>query len=120
MMNMGGLRHKMPTTFWTFVVGGMALSGFPFITAGFWSKDEILADAWYQGTHGNTMGMIIFVVLAIAALLTAFYTTRQIALTFFGEPRSELAEHAHESNSFMTIPLVALAFLYVIGKAGST
>ena len=46
MFNMGGLRKKMPVTFWTFLIGGFALSGFPFITAGFWSKDEILADAF--------------------------------------------------------------------------
>jgi hypothetical protein len=46
MFNMGGLRKKMPITFWTFLIGGFALSGFPLITAGFWSKDEILADAW--------------------------------------------------------------------------
>ena len=46
MFNMGGLRKKMPITFWTFLIGGLALSGFPFITAGFWSKDEIIADAF--------------------------------------------------------------------------
>lgn len=113
MMNMGGLRHKMPATFWTFLIGGLALAGFPFITAGFWSKDEILADAWYQGNHGNPLAMVIFVVLALAALLTAFYTMRQISLTFFGRPRSPLAEHAHESNNFMVVPLVALAFFAI-------
>ena len=48
MFNMGGLRKKMPITFWTFLIGGFALSGFPLITAGFWSKDEILADAFGQ------------------------------------------------------------------------
>ena len=46
MINMGGLRKKMPVTFWTFLIGGLALSGFPLMTAGFWSKDEILADAF--------------------------------------------------------------------------
>ncbi len=46
MRNMGGLFRKMPRTAWTFIIGGLALSGFPFVTAGFWSKDEILADAW--------------------------------------------------------------------------
>lgn len=112
MMNMGGLRHKMPITFITFLIGGLALSGFPFVTAGFWSKDEIFADAWHQfGT--NPMAAIVFVVLCIAAFLTAFYTMRQIALTFFGKPRSPLAEHAHESNAFITVPLVALAFFAV-------
>ena len=113
MRNMGGLRKKMPITFWTFVAGGFALSGFPFITAGFWSKDEILADAFYQGTHGNALGMIVFIVLAVAALLTAFYTMRQISMTFLGEPRTELAEHAHESDAFMTLPLIGLGVFAV-------
>lgn len=114
MRNMGGLRHKMPITFWTFVIGGFALAGFPFVTAGFWSKDEILADAWFQGTTGgNSFAMIVFFVLAVAAFLTAFYTARQISLTFLGKPRTPLAEHAHESNAFITIPLVGLAFFAV-------
>ncbi|MDX1663284.1 MAG: NADH-quinone oxidoreductase subunit L [Candidatus Promineifilaceae bacterium] len=113
MRNMGGLRHKMPITFWTFVAGGFALAGFPFVTAGFWSKDEIFAEAWFQGTHGNPMAIVVFIVLAIAALLTAFYTARQIALTFLGEPRTELAEHAHESDAFMTIPLVLLSLFAI-------
>src|SRR5512137_1176445 len=68
MFNMGGLRKKMPITFWTFLIGGLALSGFPIISAGFWSKDEILADA-FGGGH-----WVVFSVLAIAAFLTAFYT----------------------------------------------
>src|SRR5690606_3189228 len=98
----------------TFLIGGLALSGFPFITAGFWSKDEILADAWFQGTQGGSIfAMIVFVVLAVAAFLTAFYTARQISLTFLGKPRTALAEHAHESPAFMTIPLLALAFFAV-------
>ena len=109
MMNMGGLRHRMPITFWTFVIGGFSLAGFPLLTAGFWSKDEILAEAFYLGTHGETFALIVFVVLAVAAFLTAFYTMRQIALTFLGEPRTPLAEHAHESDNFMVVPLVALA-----------
>jgi NADH-quinone oxidoreductase subunit L len=57
--------------------------------------------------------MIIFATLVVAALLTAFYTMRQIALTFLGEPRTPLAEHAHESNNFMVLPLIALAFFAV-------
>ena len=81
MFNMGGLRKKMPITFWTFLIGGFALSGFPLLTAGFWSKDEILASTF----NGH---MAVFVTLAIAAFLTAFYTMRQITLTFLGEPRT--------------------------------
>ncbi len=107
MKNMGGLRHKMPVTFWTFLIGGFALSGFPLITAGLWSKDEILADARGHGHY------VVFGVLALAALLTAFYTMRQITMTFFGEPRSEEAKHAHETPWTMTLPLVVLAVFAV-------
>jgi NADH-quinone oxidoreductase subunit L len=107
MFNMGGLRRKMPITFWTFLIGGFALSGFPLITAGFWSKDEILADAW--GHHQY----LVFGVLAFAAFLTAFYTMRQITLTFLGEPRTKEAEHAQETPWTMTLPLVILAFFAV-------
>ena len=107
MYNMGGLRKKMPVTFWTFLIGGFALSGFPVITAGFWSKDEILADAWAH--HHYT----VFIVLAVAAFLTAFYTMRQITLTFLGEPRTKEAEHAHETPWTMTTPLVVLAFFAI-------
>jgi NADH-quinone oxidoreductase subunit L len=107
MFNMGGLRKKMPITFWTFLIGGFALSGFPIITAGFWSKDEILADAFANG-H-----LTIFITLAVAAFLTAFYTMRQITLTFLGEPRTKEAEHAHETPWTMTTPLVILSFFAI-------
>jgi NADH-quinone oxidoreductase subunit L len=113
MRYMGGLKDKMPITFWTFLIGGMALSGLPLVTAGFWSKDEILADAWFQGSHGNPLAMVVFWVLAIAAFLTAFYTMRQISMTFLGQPRTPLAEHAHESNRFMTVPLVLLSIFAI-------
>ena len=66
MLNMGGLRKKMPITFWTFLIGGFALSGFPLITAGFWSKDEILAEAFGNGHW------VVFIVLALSAFITAF------------------------------------------------
>ena len=113
MFNMGGLRKKMPVTFWTFLIGGFALSGFPLITAGFWSKDEILADAF---GHGH---WAVFITLALAALLTAFYTMRQITLTFLGESRTQSAQHAQETPWTMTLPLVVLAvFAVAIGWAG--
>jgi NADH-quinone oxidoreductase subunit L len=113
MFNMGGLRKKMPVTFWTFLIGGFALSGFPLVTAGFWSKDEILADAF---GHGH---WVVFITLALAAFLTAFYTMRQITLTFLGEPRTESAHHAQETAWTMTLPLVVLAvFAVAIGWAG--
>jgi NADH-quinone oxidoreductase subunit L len=109
MFNMGGLARRMPVTFWTFVIGGFALAGFPFVTAGFWSKDEILADAW---AHAPA----VFVTLAVAALLTAFYTMRQISLTFLGEPRTAAAEHATEDDPIfrpMLLALVVLAFFAI-------
>ena len=120
MRNMGGLRHKMPVTFWTFLIGGLALSGFPFVTAGFWSKDEIFAEAWYQWSHdAKLLALVVFITLALAALLTAFYTARQISMTFLGKPRTQLAEHAHESSPFMTIPLVLLSlFAVTVGWSG--
>ena len=107
MFNMGGLRKKMPITFWTFLIGGFALSGFPILTAGFWSKDEIFAEAFGNG-H-----LVVFVVLAAAAFLTAFYTMRQITLTFFGKPRTKAAEHASETTWTMTVPLIVLAVFAV-------
>jgi NADH-quinone oxidoreductase subunit L len=111
MRNMGGLLRRMPGTAWTFIIGGLALSGFPIITAGFWSKDEILADAFIN-RH-----WIVFAVLATAALLTAFYTARQITMVFFGKPRTDAAQHASEHDSvfkWMVPPLGVLAFFAVV------
>ncbi len=114
MLNMGGLRSKMPVTFWTFLIGGFALAGFPLVTAGFWSKDEIFADAWFLYSHdGNGWGLFVLIVLALAAFLTAFYTMRQITLTFLGEARTEEARHAHETPWTMTFPLVVLSVFAV-------
>ena len=116
MRNMGGLRKRMPITYITYLVGTLALVGiFPF--AGFWSKDEILADAWYEGFELNELsGFIAFGVLLLAAAFTAFYMWRQIVLVFFDKPRSEAAEQAPESNGAMLLPLVILAiFTCIIG-----
>lgn len=107
MRNMGGLRDKMPLTFWTFTIGGLALSGLPLVTAGFWSKDEILSGAFSSGHP------VVFWVLVLSALLTAFYTARQITLTFLGKPRTAEAEHAHETGRTMTTPLMILAVFAV-------
>jgi NADH-quinone oxidoreductase subunit L len=121
MMEMGGLRKKMPMTFLAFVAGGFALSGFPIITAGFWSKDEILAHAWHEFLHEGVVSWPFFVwlLLTVAAFLTAFYTGRQISLTFLGKPRGHHAEHAHETPFTMTVPLMLLAlFALTLGFAG--
>ncbi len=119
MRNMGGLKEKMPWTFWTFLIGGMALSGLPFITAGFWSKDEILAEAFHSGADGSWLGWVVFILLGVSALMTAFYTMRQITMTFLGKPRTEAAAHAHESSWWMVAPLVLLSvFAIAFGWLG--
>jgi NADH-quinone oxidoreductase subunit L len=102
MSEMGGLRKPMPVTFWTFAIGSAALSGIPPL-AGFWSKDEIISTAWRTGHHA------IWAVALLTAILTAFYMTRAVLLTFFGEYRG--TAHAHESPPAMTVPLVILAGL---------
>lgn len=113
MRNMGGLRHKMPITYWTYLIGTLALAGI-FPLAGFWSKDEILADSWIVGFVDNEIGGYIALgVLLAAAAFTAFYMWRQMELVFYGKPRSEAAEHVPESVPAMTIPLMVLAFFSV-------
>lgn len=116
MWNMGNLRKYMPTTFWTYVVGAAALSGVPLITAGFWSKDEILAEAFEKWTHEGvfTAPFVVWVLLTLGAVLTAFYMGRQLGLVFWGRERTEAAKHAHESPRSMTGPLIVLA-LFAIG-----
>lgn len=116
MWNMGNLRKYMPTTFWTYLAGSAALAGVPFITAGFWSKDEILAEAFELWTHQGVISapFIVWVLLTLGAVLTAFYMGRQLGLVFWGRERTEAAEHAHESPRSMTIPLIILA-LFAIG-----
>jgi NADH-quinone oxidoreductase subunit L len=116
MKTMGGLRHRMPRTFWTYLIGTLALVGWlPF--AGFWSKDEILAEAFHFWQEGGTFSLPFWVWLAgtLGALITALYMGRQIALVFWGKPRHEAAEHSHESPNSMTVPLIILAVFAVIG-----
>jgi NADH-quinone oxidoreductase subunit L len=113
MRNMGGLLGRMPITAWTFIIGGLALSGFPIFTAGFWSKDEILASAWFG------QNIWVFWTLGAAAFLTAFYTMRQIGLTFLGSARTEGAAHAPESVPAMTWPLILISpFAIALGWFG--
>jgi len=107
MTQMGGLRKKMPVTFWVYLAGALALAGIAPL-AGFFSKDEILAAA------GHSHLAILFVLLA-AAFLTAFYMGRQLLMVFFGKPRTENAEHARENIPLVTLPLVLLALLSVFG-----
>ena len=105
MRKMGGLRPKMPLTFWTMLIGGLALAAIPPL-AGFWSKDEIVTSAFFQGAGYEWL----WAIGVATGGLTAFYTTRMLWLTFFGRPRDHhLYDHAHESPRVMTVPLVALA-----------
>jgi NADH-quinone oxidoreductase subunit L len=107
MRTMGGLRSRMPTTFIVYMIGALALAGIAPL-AGFWSKDEILL-------HAQTHELPIFIILAVAALATAFYVGRQLLMTFFGTPRSESAVHAEESPRIITVPLMILAGLTLVG-----
>ena len=103
MRKMGGLRRKLPVTFWTMLIAGGALAALPPL-AGFWSKDEILGAAFVNG-H-----LLLYAIGIITAVLTAFYVTRALWMTFYGEPRDHhLYDHAHESPRVMTLPLMALA-----------
>jgi len=107
MRNMGGLRKKMPVTFWVYLAGTLALAGIAPL-AGFFSKDEILAAA-------NGTNKFVFVILISAAFLTAFYMGRQVWMVFFGKTRSSAAEHAKESAPLVTVPLIILAVLSIVG-----
>jgi NADH-quinone oxidoreductase subunit L len=113
MRKMGGLWKKMPITGTTFLIGVLAIAGFPFVTAGFWSKDAILAGAMHRFPFLAWIGIG-------AALLTAFYMLRLFALTFLGKPRDEhVHEHAHESPVSMTFPLVVLGVLALVAGFGA-
>jgi NADH-quinone oxidoreductase subunit L len=104
---MGGLRAKMPITFWTFLAGALCLVGFP-LSSGFFSKDEILWEA-LRSPHGS---LALWAVGTITSLLTALYVSRLVFKVFFGKARDQhLFEHAHESGWAMTLPLVMLALL---------
>lgn len=128
MRRMGGLAKYLPVTYWTMLIGWLAIAGIPPL-AGFFSKDEILAATF--GTHALpvSMGQILWAVGLVTALLTAFYMTRLMGLTFWGQPRWAAAHahahgkddaHAHhgephESPPSMTMPLMVLAVLSVVG-----
>ena len=119
MLEMGGLKKAMPITWATFMIGTFALAGVPPF-AGFWSKDEILADAFHQFSQAGVLSWPFFVwlLLTLSAFLTAFYMGRQIFLTFYGGSRRP-EKHAHESPRSMTYPLIALAvFAALLGLVG--
>lgn len=108
MRRMGGLRAHMPTVYRVYLIGALALAGI-FPLAGFWSKDEILAHAWYGASNVN-----VTVVLVLTSLITAFYMGRQVALTFAGETRDHDV-HPHEHLGTMKWPLYVLAGASALG-----
>ncbi len=105
---MGGLKEHLPATYWTFLVGTIAISGIPPF-AGFFSKDEILWRAFANGYP------VLWALGVIGAGLTAFYMFRLLSLTFSGEKRWEEGKHPHEAPASMTIPLIILAALSLFG-----
>jgi NADH-quinone oxidoreductase subunit L len=114
MSRMGGLWKKLPITGMTYLVACLSIAGTPFLTAGFYSKDQILASLWAGGETASPVYYVIFWVLATTAAMTAFYMFRSFWLTFFTKPRdAHIYEHAHESPATITIPLVVLAALAI-------
>jgi NADH-quinone oxidoreductase subunit L len=110
---MGGLRRRMPVTFWTMVIAGLSLAGI-FPLSGFWSKDTIIGSAFAEHYY------VLFVMALLTVFLTAFYIFRAIFVAFTGEPRTEDAREAVESPGIMTGPMVILAFFAVVsGLAGT-
>ncbi len=111
MQRMGGLKDKLPLTYWTFVIGSLALAGFPF-TSGWFSKDQLLAVAWMSGDLGKTLTVLGL----LTAMLTAFYSFRLVFVTFWGESRVDPhhASHIHEPSKTMTYPLIVLAVLSLL------
>ncbi|MEQ1795076.1 MAG: proton-conducting transporter membrane subunit, partial [Nitrospira sp.] len=110
MRHMGGLKDKLPVTYWTFVIGSLALAGFP-LTAGFFSKDDLLISAWSSGP----LGQVLTVLGLLTALMTAFYSFRLVFVTFWGPSHVDKkhAKHVHEPSSTMTFPLMVLAVLSI-------
>jgi NADH-quinone oxidoreductase subunit L len=109
---MGGLRKKIPVTFWTFLVATLAIAGIPGLS-GFFSKDEILWQA-FSSSRGH---FLLWLVAAVAAGMTAFYMFRALFMTFWGECRADehVKHHIHESPKIMTVPLMVLAFASIVG-----
>ena len=108
MFKMGGLRNKLPATFWTFIIGASSLSSLPLVTAGFYSKDLILWQAWSSSSGSAAL----WAAGLAGAFITSIYTFRMVFLTFFGEAKMEVS---HLPGARMTIPLMILAFFSIVG-----
>ena len=109
MRRYGALRAAMPVTGVTFIIGWLAIAGVPPLS-GFWSKDEILAYAYYSSPALWAVGLV-------TAVLTAFYMSRLVFMTFYGEARYSDERHPHEPSTLMTVPLVVLAGAAVVAGA---
>jgi NADH-quinone oxidoreductase subunit L len=107
MFKMGGLRKTMPVIFWTFLIGSASLSALPLVTAGFYSKDQIL---WYSWAS-NGGSPLLWVTALIGAFITAAYTTRMMIITFWGEAKTQIG---HMPGKLMIIPLIILAVFSLI------
>jgi NADH-quinone oxidoreductase subunit L len=105
---MGGIKNKMPLIYWTFLIGSASLASLPLITAGFYSKDQILWFAW-SSPKGST---ILWAAGLFGAFITAIYTFRMVFITFFGEQKTEIS---HTPGKLIKVPLVILAVLSLIG-----
>ncbi|WP_161888114.1 NADH-quinone oxidoreductase subunit L [Pontibacter russatus] len=108
MRRMGGLRQQMPVVFWTFLIGAASLAALPLVTAGFYSKDQIL---WYAlaGENGNIW---LYIAGLAGAFITSIYTFRMVFMTFYGESKTHVG---HLPGKAITIPLLILAILSVVG-----
>jgi NADH-quinone oxidoreductase subunit L len=104
MFKMGGLKNKMPVIYWTFLIGAASLAALPFITAGFYSKDQILWLTW----AGEKTNILFFFAALGGAFITSIYTFRMVFVTFFGEEKTHIS---HPPGKLMAIPLVVLAVL---------
>jgi NADH-quinone oxidoreductase subunit L len=108
MFKMGGLKNKLPVIYWTFLIGAGSLAALPFITAGFYSKDQILWLSW-AGEKGNAW---FFIAALSGAFITSIYTFRMVFITFFGESKTHVG---HVPGVWMSLPLLILGLLSLVG-----
>jgi NADH-quinone oxidoreductase subunit L len=108
MFKMGGLKNKLPVVYWTFLIGAASLAALPFVTGGFYSKDQILWLTW----SGERSNIWFFLAALTGAFITALYTFRMVFITFYGEPKTSIS---HAPGKAITTPLIILAVLSTFG-----